>query len=470
MGKEFKRLKRYNATWRMIRSAAVGAAAAMGLLGVLLVLSKLHLLQAGVLLYILAGVAGLMAGVLYWLGQFRSDLLMAEKIDAEHQLKERVQTMIQYRQEDSAMLQVQREDTERRLQTVRKFGQKKLTLAGHFVLVVVALAVLCAGVMMPVQAVVEPTQPTEPPYEVTEWQKAAVAELIKHVQRSDMAEPAKTPTLEKLQELLTALDTQMTASILKERVVAVMVVAYSAADEVNSNDDIYDVILACVDHPQASMLAYAMGALMNVERDDQIETIRAALEKDAELPGVQALAEGLEQALDASAFDEQDPLFAAVAGLQKKLTEVAQAVQAGDMTAARNALGVAFGELKVNANTALEQQDLTKEECVYVVDTLCSIFGITGADRPSDPDGEMFIQNDGQEYVPDAGGFGTGNLLVAGDDQIYDYRAHKFTAYAELLKNYYYNDALQSMDTMSEEIRQMVEKYFNELWTGEEEN
>lgn len=470
MGKEFKRLKRYNATWRMIRSVAVGAAAAMGLLGVLLVLSKLHVLQAGVLVYLLAGIAGLMAGGLYWLGQLGSDLRMAEKIDAEHQLKERVQTMIEYRDEDGAMLQVQREDTEQRLQAVRKFGQKKLSLAGHFLLVVVALAVLCVGVMMPVQAVVEPTQPTEPPYEVTEWQKAAVAELIKHVQRSDMAQAAKTPTLEKLEELLAALDTQMTAGILKERVVAVMVTAYSATDEVNSNDDIYDVILTCVDHPQASMLAYAMGAMMNVERDNQIETIRAALEKDEQLPTVQTLAEDLEQALAASAFDESDPLYAAVAGLQQKLLEVGQAVQAGDMTAARNALGVAFGELKVNANGALEQQDLTKEECVYVVDTLCSIFGISGADRPGDPDDEMFIKNEDQEYVPDSGGFGTGDLLVAGDDQIYDYRAHKYTAYAELLKDYYYNDALQSMDTMSEEIRQMVEKYFNELWTGEEEN
>ena len=67
-------------------------------------------------------------------------------------------------------------------------------------------------------------------------------------------------------------------------------------------------------------------------------------------------------------------------------------------------------------------------------------------------------------------GHGTGDLLVAGDDQIYDYRAHKYTAYAELLKNYYYNDALQKMYNMSEEIRQIVEKYFNELWTGEEEN
>ena len=126
--------------------------------------------------------------------------------------------------------------------------------------------------------------------------------------------------------------------------------------------------------------------------------------------------------------------------------------------------------LKISANAAMEQQDLTKEECLYVVDTLCSIFGITGADRPDDPDEEMFLNSDNQEYTPDDGGYGTGDLLVAGDDQIYDYRAHKYTAYAELLKNYYYNDALQKMDNMSEEIRQIVEKYFNELWTGEEEN
>lgn len=470
MGKEFKRLKRYNATWTAIRSVSVGISLALLLAGVLLALTKLHIMEAKWLHYVLCAAIGLGVQLLYALLQRRSELRIAEKIDAEHKLLERVQTMVQYQQEDSAMLQVQREDTEQRLQAVRGFGQRKLTLAAHFVLVVVAVAVFAAGAIMPAQAVVEPPAPTEPPYEVTEWQKAAVAELIKHVQKSDMASAAKDPTVTQLQELLLALDTKMTAGILKERVVAVMENTYRVTDEVNSNDDIYDVIVNHVDHKQAPMLAYAMGALQNVERDDQIETIRAAMEKEEGLVTAGELADGLKQALEASVFDEMDPLYAAVAALTEKLQKVADAMAAEDLTAARNALGVAFGELKVSANAAMEQQDLTKEECVYVVDTLCTVFGITGADRPDDPDSEMFLKNEDDEYKPNEGGYGTGDLEVAGDDEIYDYREHAFTAYGELLESFYYNEALQQMENMSEEIRQIVEKYFNELWTGEEEN
>lgn len=470
MGKEFKRLKRYNATWRSIRAVAVGAAVALGLLGMVMLLSKLHIWQVGAVAYGIGPVAGVLIGVGYWLLQRKNDLRMAEIMDAEHKLSERVQTMVQFRQEEGAMLQVQREDTEQRLKAVRGFGQKKLMLAAHLALVLVAVAVFAVGAMMPAQAVVAPTEPTEPPYEVTEWQKSAVAELVKHVEKSDMAQPAKEPTVAQLQDLLAALDTQMTAGMLTGRVVAVMETAYRVTDEVNSNDDIYDVILNQVDHKYAPMLAYAMGALQNVERDDQIETIRAAMEKDEDLLTAGELADGLELALAASSFDESDPLYAAVAALAAKLQKVADAVEAGDLVAARNALGVAFGELKVSANAAMEQQDLTKEECLYVVEMLATIFGITGADLPDDPDGEMFLKNEDTEYVPDDGGFGTGDLLVAGDDEIYDYREHKFTAYANLLKDYYYNEALQEMETMSDEVRQIVEKYFNELWTGEEEN
>lgn len=470
MGKEFKRLKRYHAAWTAFRAVAVGLSTALLLTGVLLLVTKLHILEGMPVYYLLCAVVGIGLGVLYWLLQSKSDLRLAETIDAEHRLSERVQTMVEYQNGESAMLQVQREDTEQRLRTVRAFGQKKLTLAAHFVLILVAVAVFAVGAILPAQAIAEPTQPTEPPYEVTEWQKSAVAELIKHVEKSDMAQSVKDPTVTQLRELLTALDTQMTVSNLKARVIAVMEVVYALTDEANSNDDIYDSIHQQVEHSQAGMLAYALCALQNVERDNQIETVRVALEKDEGLATAAALAEGLDQALANSAFDENDPLYAAVASLASKLREVAAAVEAGDAATARMLLGTAFGELKVGANAAMEQQDLTKEECVYVVDTLCTIFGITGADRPGDPDSEMLLQREDEDYTPSQGGYGTGDLQVAGDDEIYDYREHKYTAYGDLLKEYYYKQALQEMDTMSEEIRQIVEKYFNELYTGEEEN
>ena len=470
MGKEFKRLKRYHGAWMAFRCVAVGLSVTLLLAGLILLATKLHVLEGTVIYYLFSAVVGIGLGVLYWLLQSKSDLRLAETIDAEHQLRERVQTMVEYWDGESAMLQVQREDTEKRLQSVRAFGHRKLTLAGHFLLIVVAFAVFAVGFMMPVQAVVEPTQPTEPPYEVTEWQKSAVAELVKHVQKSDMIQSVKDPTVAQLQDLLVALDTQMTVSALKARVSAVMEKVYALTDEANANDDIYDCIHQYTEHTQAGLLAYALCALENVERDGQIEMLRAAMEKEEGLATAGALAEGLELALGNAQHRQDDPLYMAVAELAQQLHAVAAAVEAADTANAKMLLGSAFGQLKVSTNAALEQQELTKAECVYVVDTLCTIFGITGADRPGDPDGEMLLQRDEENYVPSQGGYGTGDLQVAGDDEIYDYRQHTYTAYGELLKEYYYKQALQHMDTMDEEVRQIVEKYFNELYTGEEEN
>ena len=73
MGKEFKRLKRYNATWRLFRAVSAAVAVSMSLIGVMLVLSKLRVLEAGTVHYAVCAGAGLVLGAVYWLLQRRND-------------------------------------------------------------------------------------------------------------------------------------------------------------------------------------------------------------------------------------------------------------------------------------------------------------------------------------------------------------------------------------------------------------
>lgn len=466
MGKEFKRLKRYNATWTMLRTLALGLSMTMLLLGAVLALHKMHVIQAEAWHYVVSIAVSLAAMAGYGILQHKSDLRLAEKIDAEHQLKERVQTMVEYQHGDTAMLQVQREDTERRLKEVRRFGQKKLVLAGHFLLIVVAVAVFAVGVIMPVQAIpVEPT-PTEPPYEVTEWQKSALANLIDHVIASNMADAAKEPSVEQLRKLQADLETEMTAGVLKNKVIEVIKFVYQVTDEVNSNDDIYDVVLNNVGHAQAENLAYALGALQNKERANQIAQLETVLVTRELRETWGQLADDLDVALSKSAFDEKDDLYNALKSFTERLHKAADAT---NEETALSTLGMAVNALKNNANAALTQQEATKEECVYVVDKLCSIFAISGQERPGDPDPEIARQDSDKQDAPSTPGGAPGdpNMQFAGKDRVYDYRIHDYVEYGKLITEYY-NEVLQDLnrENIPEEVRALIEKYFQELMAG----
>lgn len=467
MGKEFGRLKRYNATWTMLRALALGIAIVLLLAGLALVLDKLHVVEGNIVFYIIAAAAGVAIGAAYWLLQRRNDLRLAEKIDEEHHLRERVQTMVEFRDQETAMLQVQREDTEARLKAVRGFGQKKLTLAAHFAALAVAFAVFMVGVMLPVQAVPQPPKPTEPPFEASEWQKAALVELIAHVEASDMIATAKEPVIAELWELRDALDTKLTTKNVQALVIEVIRFTYATTDTVNSNDDIHDIILRKVDHDQADELAYALGAINNKGREADIATIGTELAKEEMLPSIKGLAIMLTDALSISVFDGTDPLYAAVASFAAQLHLVGDAESAEDLEKAQNLLGTAINELKNDANIALTQQDLTKDECMHVVDELCKIFAIPANMRPSDPD-EDYSQTSDKEYNESGGGAGTGEMQYAGKDEVYDHESDAYTAYGKLLTDRYYplmSSKLQD-GALPEELLEYIKNYYNELLTG----
>lgn len=469
MGKEFKRLKRYNATWRMLRTMILGLSLVFLSLGALLALDKMHVIQADKLHYVVALAVTLVAMAVYALIQRKTDQAIAEKIDKEHHLRERVQTMVEYRDQDTAMLQVQREDTEARLRAVRRFGQKRLTLAAHFVLLLLAFGVFAVGVVLPVQAVPQPTQPTEPPYEASEWQKAALEELIAHVEASDMLATAKEPVVAELWELRDALDTKLTSKNVQLLVVDAIRLAYKVTDEVNSNDEIHDVIQRKVLHDQADELAYALGAIGNKDREGHIAAIGEVLAREDMLPSVMGLALMLEDALTSVVgFDANDPLYAATAAFAQELKPAGEAEAQEDLENAKKHLGVAVNNLKNAANLALTQQDWTKEECVYVVDTLCDIFEIPANMRPADPD-ETFDSGN-NEKVPEAngGGQGTGQMQYAGNDQIYDYQADQYELYGKLMDERYFPLMRNKLNdgSLPEEMIEFIQNYFNELQTG----
>ena len=135
-----------------------------------------------------------------------SESKVAKRLDTELGLRERVQTALQYSNEQSDMLLLQRADTKQALADipVRKLPFRHLALT-------VVLAALCAfgAVSVPVIAVYgyadpapKDTVPVDPPRPVTDWEWAALDDLIAYVKASKKADTqVKTGMVQSLEGL-----------------------------------------------------------------------------------------------------------------------------------------------------------------------------------------------------------------------------------------------------------------------------
>ena len=472
MGSEFKRLKRYHAAWTMIRVLALGVSAFLLIAGMFLLLDKLRVLQLGAIGYVIGLAAGLVTAGGTFLLLRRSDLALAEKIDQEQKLRERVQTMVAFEKDEGAVAQLQRADTEVRLKQVRKVGVRFQGVAVHMLALAVGFVVFMVGLMLPAEAVQEgpTTQPqaTEPYYEVTIWQKAALDELIVHVQESEMEDVVKTPLVENLTQLRQMLETPQRVSVLQARVVESMTQAYALTDAANSNDDMHKV-LSMMSHKASNYWSYCFGNLALADFDEKMDMAENLLKQD-NYAAIGSVANEVLAVLQFSEYDANDPLYAAVELFGLELTVAAVALENSNLIGARQMTGEALYNLRSNASLALQQQWLNKEEALYVVNTLADIFSISGNSIPRDPDREFEL--DTSEPPPEVGGSqGSGEMQYPSDDKVFDYQNNIHVIYHQILEEYYKSMTNDAMDgKFSEEIEAFLRQYFGNLQTKQDED
>ena len=476
MGTEFLRLRRKNALWRILRALLTGIAVALLLAGGLMAMFKLTTTDGRMQLCLaIGGGAGLFVAVVRWLLLHRSDLRAAEQMDEQHKLRERAQTMIAFREDNGVMAQLQREDTEATLKKVRSYGVKTSGVLAHVLAVVLAAGVLAGSFVLPARAEEVPPVYVEPEFNASAWQLSALEALIAHVRESNMSEPAKTSTVEELEGLRDTLDASITLSAFKAQVITVITNVYTYTDRVNSNDDIHDVLLV-VDHDISEALCYTMGSLGNAQFATDVEDIGYQLSQEFVLPTLGRLADELDKQLalipasyiPANDYDETDRLYTAMVNFAANIREASEMVAAGEANeVVVGRMGEITHELKSDANLALETQGVTKEECIYVVETLCAIFGLSPSECPPDPDPTYSKKTDEEDYVEGGGAPGSGEMQFAGDEQVFDYKKNEHVSYHDVISEYYAAMLQAELEgTLSPEMKEFILKYFSQLYTG----
>lgn len=187
-------------TWT--KAAIIGASAAALAVGVLLLLSKLTNIPSW---YCLLGIIALPIGTgLFLLFKRSSFQKLAKRMDIEFQLHEKVQTMIAFEKSDDAMVLIQREDT---LQKLGQIPTRQLRFANlwlYILLPVLACAMLVTAVACPSQQETPQEDPpyVAPPRDITDWEWAALDDLMEYVKNSEAdAQIMKPKTFNALNDL-----------------------------------------------------------------------------------------------------------------------------------------------------------------------------------------------------------------------------------------------------------------------------
>ncbi len=257
MVENFTRFKRRIFVIRLFKSIIVGISIGALVSGLLIFLSKIEAIKLNP---VIAGVIGVATSLALGCGLFFllriSDLGLARLLDSELSLDERVETMLQYSGEESAMHRLQREDAEKHLSTA---SVKILKI--HRMWIYIAALVLSLGVFLFSLIYSVPTE-EEPPvieeeFHITELQIKATEQLISSVANSEMASPYRENTVSALTDMLTALKVTETV---REKDATVTVAMEKILKEVDDSSGAVELISALwsANTEQAQELAIAI--------------------------------------------------------------------------------------------------------------------------------------------------------------------------------------------------------------------
>lgn len=168
-----------------IEALIVGISSAIGAIGMLLLLSKF--IEIPGKLCLLGAVALPIGTGLFLLFQRSNYKKLAKRLDGDFSLNEKVQTMIAFEHLDDPMVQIQREDTMRRLAQIPTKRLRFKSAWIYCLLPLLACAMMVTGAACPSQIAVPEEEPpyVEPPRDITDWEWAALDELMVYVQNSE---------------------------------------------------------------------------------------------------------------------------------------------------------------------------------------------------------------------------------------------------------------------------------------------
>lgn len=227
-----------------ISAVLAGVSAGLAAFGVSMLLSKLALLDFEPIISLPIGAfVALAVGIVLFFVFKKSDRRLAIELDRVFGLNEKVQTMVEYKEDESEMLELQRQDAEASLATVGVKAYKPGRLWVYFVALVLGAALAATSIVVENKRDYVPPEEVIP-FELSAMKERGLEELIKYVEESKMEEPYRVSVAETLKKLLADLKVTTTEPEMKahlsEAMGLILVTTYDSSSSAEILDALWD--------------------------------------------------------------------------------------------------------------------------------------------------------------------------------------------------------------------------------------
>ncbi len=450
-----------------IKSLFISIFSAIMITSFVLLICKLNGVELPVYAYCLIGLGISLLGTvcLYFILKPNEEII-AKRLDQQLELNQKVQTMIDYQDDDSTLAQVQREDTANRLNAI---SVKKMKMKFHWSLLIFPL--LAIGLLIPALVIpqvnaapVELPPEEEPSYVLDNETILAIRKLIEDVQGRALDEDVKQAYVQELELLITRLGAEnvkesqiegiVKTSIINENNICKRHTSYLAVAEVlkQSKQTAITSIATAITKANSDEVNYAFDnlrlSLQKTELEEELDSLLMAIRKD------------IGTALKQAEVNQEAELVKSLISFSDALSEC--------IGKDKNTTNTSFNAAMVEVNATMEKEELIVATASDIEEELRKIFNIIDESKDPSKDPSSNLPNDSNEGKDDTngnqGGLGGNETLYGSDDAFFD-PEKGIVKYGDVITEYHSEIINMILNgTIPEDKQAYFEEYFEILY------
>lgn len=468
MNKNFKKIKTKITIEKLLVSLFIGLFSGLLISSILILIYKQLGLYYKLWLFIIIGVVLFIVislGIFFLLKP--NNIKTAKRIDRQLNLKEKVHTMVEYEDKEGYLINLQREDANVKLNDIPSKKLKFKFSPYLLIIPVIVLPLFITSIVVKGKEIAEP--PVVEPISGDPYIIGQIRTLIEEVKKdNNLMTEVKDAYVTNLEELITDIDdpnvtrSDEVAAVNK----SITNLGYSSLT-LNSIDEIITALTQSnMDESHNLGVALATYELEEVNKAlDDIKVKVMIISPDGRKSKYEELVTNLFEKVDAERINADDEFYSVIKEFE---TDLYEAINSVEWNTNINSL---FEETKSKFGDAIIRQAETIIMANYLEEQLRMIFEI-----PSD-NGEIVnppipnVPGDNEDPIkPGEGGGGSGEIIYAGDDPVYDPDKGTVPYYKVIDKYYAYFQGLVQDGKISEELANYYIEYFNKLYSSSEDN
>lgn len=502
MQQNFEKFKKKILKEHAIKSTIYGISCGIIFTAILIIIAKRIPIRLHFIFYIFLGLLlSYLFSSIFYTKLMPKDMTMAKRMDKSLNLKEKVQTMIAYENENGALIELQRKDTEEELQ---KMPLEKLSMKFsviNFVVAFLAIFALSSSFFVPskplkakspiidsstsndssisdssISSDSTPADSTSSSSSTNldDWTSDEIDKIKDDVNNSDILDDeTKDKINEILDETKDKLEGEENEDKRQEIIDEASKEIENVIDESNSKNTIGENLKQSTDENLSSLGE----AIQNGDKEaiqnalDKIEN--DLLEKNGQElnDALNQIAQEIQDALDKSDAEPGDELYDALEQLKQDLENIANQDTTDEQK--KQDISDAFDKAGEGISSAVGNQIDKEALGDQIIESLGNLVKPDGNDKPDDKeDGNGDSNDDNKDDSNDdkeGGASGSGDDKYGSNDSIFT--ENGYSQYGDVIDDYYGKIVDGTLDgTTPSDLEQILNEYYSTLYNGEKTN